>query len=147
MTDDLVAFLRARLDEDEAAARAVQPDPRMSPRDPIEFILANQDLSLPSTEAAEKFIVSHTPARVLAEVEAKRRIIDDLIGERHDVVDGDCWYCCPAATEERDGGQRDDDRLGKPCDCGRDARLLRRLRLLALPYANRPGYKDEWATS
>jgi hypothetical protein len=81
----------------------------------------------------------------LADIAAKLAIIDDLLAERHHVNDGDCWYTCPAATEERDGGETcDDSRHGYPCDCGRDAGIERRLRLLALPFVGHPEYKEGW---
>jgi hypothetical protein len=53
---DLVEFLTARLDEDEAAARAWLP-------------IGNPDA------AAREHIARHDPARVLREVEAKRAIL------------------------------------------------------------------------
>ena len=82
-----------------------------------------------------------TSARILAECEAKRALIADLNSERHEVVDGDCWYTCSAATEERDGGETcDDSRLHGECDCGRDARVTRRLGILAAVYADHADY-------
>jgi hypothetical protein len=87
------------------------------------------------------------PVRLLDDIEAKVALVDDLLAERHEVVDGDCWYTCAAATEERDGGTTcDDDRLGKPCDCGRDDRVNRRLAILARQFAGHPDHKgEEWA--
>ena len=74
-------------------------------------------------------------ALVLREVDARRKLVDLLLAEKHHVEDGDCWYTCAAATEEHDGGETcDDTRLGKPCDCGRDARVGAYLELLAQPY-------------
>jgi hypothetical protein len=74
----------------------------------------------------------HDPAAVLRRIAAERKLIADLLAERHFVNDGDCWYTCRAATEERDGGENcNDTERGKPCDCGRDTRVNRRLRLLA----------------
>jgi hypothetical protein len=58
--DDLVAFLAARLDEDEAAATAIHGDqwgwPRASP-------------------GFAAYVARHDPARALREVEAKRAIL------------------------------------------------------------------------
>lgn len=84
---------------------------------------------------------------VIADFEAKLALLADLTSERHEVVDGDCWYTCAAATEEQDGGETcDDNRRGNPCDCGRDARITRRLRILAQPFAGHPDYRsEEWA--
>ncbi|MGW1595264.1 DUF6221 family protein [Streptomyces sp. NPDC002343] len=66
------------------------------------------------------------PARVLREIDAKRRIVE-LHG--------------PADTEYADGPvctTCDDLRGVEP------AYPCRTLRLLLLPYADRPGYSDEW---
>ncbi|GAA1888136.1 hypothetical protein GCM10009837_07480 [Streptomyces durmitorensis] len=100
--------------------------------------------------AAEKYLaVATEPApdpHVIADLDAKLALIDDLLAERHEVVDGDCWYTCAAATEEHDGGETcDDDRRGRPCDCGRDARVGRLLAILAQPFAGHPDHKgEEW---
>lgn len=74
----------------------------------------------------------HDPAATLRRIAADRKLIADLLAEPHEVVEGDCWYTCAAATEKHDGGTTcDDTRLGKPCDCGRDARVERRVCLIA----------------
>lgn len=90
MTADLVAFLRARLDEDEQTARAAASGP---------WIRHEHVAGVHVDDAAEGriyrtavadcrrvrdgygvpnalHIVRHQPARVLAEVEAKRQIVD-----------------------------------------------------------------------
>lgn len=98
-----------------------------------------------SAGARVRFIVANDPAYVLADLDAKLALLDDWLGERHDVNDGDCWYTCAAATEERDGGETcDETRRGKPCDCGVDVRIQRHLRLLAGPFTDRPDFKAEW---
>lgn len=87
--DELVTWLRARLDDDERVARA-----------------ATYWGDLPLGHLAsdlEAHLIHWMPPRVLAEVEAKRRILD--------------------AYEDETGYL---------------------LRLLALPYADRPGYREEW---
>ena len=137
----LTEFVLARIGEDEMAARLVEDGPGEVMRrglDPLRITMA---------DAVVRFAyLTIDPARVLAECEAKRRIIADLSAERHEVVD-DCWYTCSAATEERDGGQTcDDSRLHEECDCGRDTRVLRRLGILALPYADHADYLPEWRT-
>ena len=109
--DDLVQFLRNRLDDDEATARRVPPN-----QAPVE-------LRALVSRAGEEPYLAIDPARVLAEVDAKRRIIE--------------WHT----------GQRDDKTpWGKPvviCYCGYDLPCST-LRLLALPYADHPDYQDEW---
>ncbi|MBX6358139.1 MAG: hypothetical protein IRZ05_20110 [Micromonosporaceae bacterium] len=57
-------------------------------------------------------IARHDPARVLADVDAKRRIIEAALGEQDHGDFGWAW--------------------------------TQVLALLALPYADRPGYQDEW---
>ena len=91
-SDDLVAFLRARFDEDERAARAATAGPWEL--DELEEIpdlwgqlvaggkrVANVGNFAYQTEGGlltldARHIARHHPARVLAEVEAKRQIID-----------------------------------------------------------------------
>lgn len=86
-----------------------------------------------------RHIVRHDPASVLRRIAADRKLLADLLAECHRVNEEDPWYTCPAATEERDGGEcMDEDRKG-PCDCGRDARVQRRVRLLVEGY----GWKDD----
>jgi hypothetical protein len=63
-----------------------------------------------------------TPKRVLAELDAKRQILDvhqpdDVLDQPHCITCGD-WPTVPW-----------------PC---------RTVRLLALPYADKPGYREEW---
>lgn len=95
-------------------------------------VAATGPASNPQSMADAAFIARHDPAAVLRRIAADRALIDDLLAERHFVNDGDCWYTCTAATEEHDGGANcDDDRRGKPCDCGRDPRVQRRVRLVA----------------
>lgn len=116
----LTEFLLARIAEDEAVAlEATSPD----------YAGGGYGLELGGL--------------VLAECEAKRLLIADLTSERHEVVD-DCWYTCAAATEEHDGGDCCDESRGEDCDCGLDNRVVRRLGLLALPYADHSNYRREW---
>ncbi|MDT9688182.1 DUF6221 family protein [Streptomyces sp. P9(2023)] len=98
--DDLIAFLRARLDEDEQTARAASDGWYLyDPEQAIAFVPVEDT----------QHIARHTPARVLAEVDAKRRILNDL------------W-----------GGPDHEDMWAH------------HIRLLALPYADHPDYRDEW---
>lgn len=108
---DLVAWLRAQLDEEE---RDIQQSRALSPTD--------LHWSMPDWLHRD---------RMLAEIEAKRRII-----ELHQVV----------AFEDED---MSDQGLGCQ-ECGWSAEYADRggwcetIRLLALPYADRPGYKEVW---
>lgn len=88
--NDLVEFLRARLDDDEAIAirtvdinvradmkRGKTTAPRWLPEPETSGVWDERDVKrVHHTWVAEReHIVRHDPARVLAEVDAKRRII------------------------------------------------------------------------
>lgn len=68
-----------------------------------------------SAELADH-IARHDPARVLAEVAAKRALLDEVLGWRHD-----------SSCTHHHGH-------GLSCDCGRDERVRGVLTLLAAPY-------------
>lgn len=90
-------------------------------------------------------IETWNPDRVLAECDAKRKLIEHIVGQKHLVVDGDSWFTCAAATEEHDGGTTCREVGGNNnCDCGRDERVTAALRVFTSPYADRPGYREEW---
>ena len=142
---DLVEFLRARLGEDEAVARAASyPHPKWivrkpwnDPRDPNRPQVSTEMVYRPDGSGTSTgialtppdqvydghkivpHIARHDPARVLADVDAKRRIIADR--EHIDASAGD--------TEWHSGYS----------DGNYDA-----LRALALPYASHPDYRQEW---
>lgn len=135
-----MARIHAVLDEDEQAARAWQRhkqalterymnDPRRKHvrlrREPV------TDGRLSEYAYNDRF----DPARALAEVAVKRRLVDDLLAEEHLRVDGDEWFSCSQARD-KDGELAcyNDSRAGLPCDCGRDERVRRRLLLLVEPY-------------
>jgi len=87
-------------------------------------------------------IARHDPARVLRDVKAGRDLLAAILAERHDYNPSDEYYSCsqaedydPAPGEGGPGsGCSDPDRAGQPCDCGRDARVERLLRILAGAY-------------
>lgn len=122
--DDLITFLRARLDDDERTARRATEGPweiRFLGRHDLSTVVRGKELlaQLDGNRAANNSVhmAVHDPARVLAEVDAKRRII-----------------------------QAEQDRS---LDDGLPERLIDRyesdvLRLLVLPYASHPDYRDEW---
>lgn len=128
LMSDLVTWLSAQLDEDEQVARAASGDnwvrgfsmgyafsqegdvyaiaPDGTPARIAQGTRCGPDIS---AEQSSEHIARHNPARVLAEVEAKRRILAD----------------CAAAEVDR-------SEVAK---------------LLALPYAAQPGYRNEWRPS
>ena len=116
--DDLVRWLVKQLDEDERNARAATLGPWVQSgvgdygwtvdfgRSGAGVETADSDQGLADAD----FIAAHNPARVLREIAAKRRIIDEC-----------AW--------------------GGPDHADVYEAVLRRL---ALPYADRPGYVEDW---
>jgi hypothetical protein len=139
--DELVRWLGEQLDDDERIARALVDDKRPGRADPWEFCddgsirdtSRHGSLRVKFTWAPEaEHIIRHDPARVLREIDAKRQILRQAF-EHAATIDGE-WGCCHDA-DEIEAGHCEEQR---PND-------LRLLRLLALPYAGRPGYREEWA--
>lgn len=152
--EELIAFLRARLDEDAAAARAATPGPWWyNPRKQwlegeafesydlakgLEFVgyggphpftgavagTGPADHSQSMADAAH--IARHDPARVLAEVDAKRRILDE------------CAYWIEKINESTT------TKHPYPNLAERGEVVLPVLTLLGLPYAEHPEYRTEW---
>jgi hypothetical protein len=110
----LVEFLRARIDEDERAALDAVPSELDRQPEPYEPWYANE------AESSGDTIVAMHPSRALAEVEAKRGIVEWIRGAQD------------AAGEA-------------PVRVVRiEAALTHALRLLALPYAGHPDYDEAW---
>lgn len=142
--DELVTWLRAQLDEDERVARAAGEAEAGGPvwregstwfRDMLDPV-PSQRRAHPNyipmiTEEDVRHIARHDPARVLREVEAKRRLIGK-IGDYEAKIDGE-WGCCHSAA----------DILAGRCPETK-VHEITALTLLALPYADRPGYQEEW---
>jgi hypothetical protein len=111
--DELIAFVRRCLDEDERVAReaeggwtALGPDPER-------------------TNSVGRHAARWDPVRVLAEVAAKRRILDDYdivvsAIRRVDDVDGNRLLYARLEARESD------------------------IRWLAQPYAGHEGWREEW---
>lgn len=147
----LVEFLCARLNEDEATAQAAGGDEWFGSADRARA----WNTSLPAFEIFGEantgehavHIARHDPARVLAEVEAKRRIIGEhyIWPERSHLTgvwaepDPMCGVCVSMQMDQDAGGNRfrDLEHVAWPCPT---------LRLLALPYADHSDYRaEEWA--
>jgi hypothetical protein len=121
--DDVVAFVRARLDEDEAAAKAawgIEWDWRY---------VAQPFGERPSI-AHTVHIARHDPARVLREVEAKRAILDRHM-PHETAFDGLACNWCSEDVDDR-------PQIAKerwPCPDARD---------LAAVWNDHPDYRQEW---
>jgi hypothetical protein len=153
LMDDMIGFLRARLDEAEQVARAATCGPWTAKRadqsvyaqetsvvmgghDGGWYIVPFQEEGGEGIEPGDAEHIAHwDPDRALAEVEAKRRILDahdrphDCIAREasggHSVVNGRPWEAW-APHHTADHG---------PCFV---------IRCLALPYAQHPDYRTEW---
>ncbi|MEU5426885.1 DUF6221 family protein [Streptomyces olivoreticuli] len=150
MTADLAAFLRARLDDDEQAARAAKPGPWIrhdhvagehaddAAPDGRPYGSAVADCRrVPDGYGVPNalHIVRHQSARVLAEVEAKRRLVDLHQGEGEFPK---CAVCAQPETFDEDvDGNQERFRWAESTPC-------LTLRLLALPHADHPDYRQEW---
>ncbi len=144
---DLTEFLADRLGEDEAAAKAAggvqwevgghnrrivaapwEPGDRWGQPEYIAAFVAQDPLA----DACRNHIVRHDPARVLREVEAKRRIM-----ARHRV--GDPAYGWPPRSCEGCG------EVGEICEPRvKDIDQCPELRDLASAYADHADYRAEW---
>jgi len=138
--DELVRWLGQQYDKDERIARAACWDEQSDvwtarpPQDRYERYVVVDYLDdgvvvvTPENADADgvgQHIAEHDPARVLREIDAKRQLIalHQEVEDPEEMQD----YC---ATCEVTGNYP-----YYPCAT---------LRLLALPYADRPGYRDDW---
>ena len=131
---DLLAFIRSQLDEDERVARAVPeapwggrsdstgyPDIISVPRDQQhgrdEIVLSDV-----WRDGIVDYATRFDPARVLAEVDAKRRILDEYD---------------KALNRRRQWP-------GDLSSAGALLTMVHVVKLLALPFAGHPDYREEW---
>ena len=119
---DLVGFLRAQLDEDERVAREAGSRSLTWPVGGTWYLEGVEHNVVGDEEAFchphnVEHIARQDPARVLADVDAKRRILDE-----HEPGSDPC--------DAHDASLRTIE-----CDT---------IRLLALPYADHPDYREEW---
>jgi hypothetical protein len=157
MADQLVSFLRARLDEDEQAARraceyGAQAEWQLNDASdmvlcwPPEPEVAENERRLGVTVTADQWrgmaidspamashIARHDPARVLREVEAKRQLITEHYVTQG-VHEGRAHQVCTRCSDYVERGE-----LARP-----EVAPCRTLRLLALPYADHEDYREEW---
>lgn len=147
MTGDLVAFLRARLDEDARIACWAEEGAGQSWEARFTDHL-KEHMGLAETGCSPVFVdgfldvafgaaehaARHDPARTLAEVEAwqqlvkmhGRAVLRDGGGAQHFDTTTVCRSCEP---------NHQFPKLSWPCPT---------LRVLALPYADHPDYREEW---
>lgn len=137
--DELIAWLRQQLDEDLDAARvaaALTRSPWTSEGPTVTCADGFPVVSHGDGEAATAHHIARwDPARVLAEVETKRRILD-LHAPAADYKDRvQCGYCASLCHS----------RSGLGCDEPADAMYpCETVSLLAQAYAEQPGWREEW---
>jgi hypothetical protein len=131
MSDDPVAFLKARYDEDEELARQALETGTAPMWDPASNVflmpglrnrrrLAAQGVEGALDGAVEAHIARHDPARVLREIEAKQELLS-----RYEAMESGVLVL-----------------IGVESILSEYRRVI--LPQLALPYADRPDYRDEW---
>lgn len=137
---DLAEFLLARIAEDVQEVEAIDGgfdwDPRAREHGGADGL--GLEWVNPTPEWSDSYRLAVPASRVLAECEAKRQIV-----ELHQAEDRSGGWGAPADWRCREcGGRTAHPNLGWmpfarkwPCNT---------LRLLALPYADHPDYRDEW---
>ncbi|WP_163275345.1 DUF6221 family protein [Cellulomonas iranensis] len=127
MTTSLTEFLLARIAEDEAIARDVVAGPWIHARDERSVLdaVAHRATAPGTPQATNLHVHRWGPGRVLAEVAAKRRIVQHAL----DIQLG---------ADEIDWAVVDD--LDDPQVRAMAVALL----AIALPYADNPDYRAEW---
>ncbi|MGS2645868.1 DUF6221 family protein [Streptosporangium sp. G12] len=96
-------------------------------------------------DADLKHIAIHDPRDTIARCEAELVELDVIEAIPHQRVHDDEWFSCSQARDEH--GELScyhDNRVGEPCDCGRDALVDRLIRAKAYGYRHRPGFNPEW---
>lgn len=155
MSDDLIAFLSARLDEDASDVHLISPggfepdiwrvEPKPDPRawaaevvaysrclgEPIEAACRDDYTPVALVQLGRnehRHVTRYDPHRMALEIDVKRRILDVCAPTLIDVTP----ICTdPAAPRQTIPGASEP--WGLPV-----------LRLLALPYSNHPDYREEW---
>lgn len=141
MSDDLSAFLTARLDEDQAQAQdAISERGRIAYDPPLPD--GFEDFGLQAWADVNVPAVLLGPERVLAEIEAKRNTlaIHQRNTENGGDLDPDCTKCMSWETgvDPYDELVTDAEYDSWPCDT---------VKALASVYANHPDYRPEWFVS
>lgn len=133
--DDLIAFVTARLDEDEATAReAVGLTECWIAEEPaIGVVLVDgEPLIEGHITGLTAHIARHDPARVLREVAAKRGILAEHQHEKVEYPAGGHPFGCGLCEYDREYGMNGDG-------------WCKTVRLVAAAWSDHPDYRQEWA--
>ncbi|MGP4092963.1 DUF6221 family protein [Nonomuraea sp. KM90] len=127
-SDDLTAFLRARLDEEEKIAREADGISGDTWMELYEDLVRSRPLD-DARAVFGIFIGTFTSGRMLAEIAAKRRVLDEHAMEQSYGIGPEMtrvkYEVCTTCSNKH----------GVPCAT---------VRLLALPYASHRAYRKEW---
>jgi hypothetical protein len=133
---DLATLIDDHTVEDEEAANAMRHDVEESA---LYSCPASRTGPLGDLEWGEEHCwcgLAKRKARALRRVKAVRELVAEVLAMRHAYAE-DGWYSCSQAAEpgvkdaEPGSACYDESRAGKPCDCGRDARVARLLGIIA----------------
>lgn len=135
--DDLVAFLRARLDAEAGVARAALElaPPNLLARTKWNTLpRGRRATELGIAPEAQLHASMHGPVRVLADIEAKRALLTAVVSAKRD---RDHWHACPPNDPE--------ERAKVIAGIGaRWSAWQFVLGQLAKPYGDHPGFREEW---
>lgn len=144
MTDDLVAFINARLDEDEQAARASHYEGQrwLAEEEGVSRWPDDEPVHMADTKKDARHIALHDPARVLRGVEAKRQVLTvhrpgKEVPEWSSAVGRFTTVSCEGCG------------FGGPCDDPHteDINECPTLQALATEWSDHPDYdREHWAT-
>lgn len=151
--EDLVTWLRACLDDDERVAREVSEKAPYDEWDAAgaqgeddaalsnwEVIRIARPYNRPDARSVAEHIARWDPARVLADIEAKRRILDAFeTWQREDLEAREDYQAWALGEPHRDGPYR------RTVSEAAGEGLKLAIRALAQPFAGRPGWREEWA--
>ncbi|WP_019328827.1 DUF6221 family protein [Streptomyces sp. TOR3209] len=146
--DELVQWLRAQLDEDERTARAATAGPWEQTGIGeygwgVSFSVPGAGVEADDSDqgrADAEHIATWDPARVLREIDAKRQVIAKYTA----AVERMAELAALCERLKADGMDTHMPELERMTAIHRRDVLSEVLRLLTLPYAGRPGYREEW---
>jgi hypothetical protein len=120
---DLIDFLNARLAEDEAVAQQAK-----ATGGPMSPWWGAEQIKPLMVDADATHVEHHSPERVLREVAAKRRILNDIV----------------PAMNGMDNQIHSEWGVGSMDPA--DYESVELLKLMAFPYSDHPDYNPEWST-
>jgi hypothetical protein len=127
--EELAETVRDGLDRDHHVAQGLLMAARDMFREPNFYGVGGP--------AADQFWRHFNPHRILADVAARRTLLDEALGWEHKRHSTSPYLSCIAETLLIGGRLRlraEDENRDAPCDCNRDTRVRAVLTALAAPY-------------